>query len=59
VLVSEKIDIKDQTLNGIQMFDDVRQYMVKGNTPFQKYEIGVRLSGARTDTVNLEREYTM
>ncbi len=59
VLVSEKIDIKDQTLNGIQMLDDARQYMVKGNTPLQQYELGVRLSGARTDTVNLEREYTM
>jgi len=59
VLVSEKIDIKDQTLNGIQMLDDARQYMVKGNTPLQQYELGVRLSGARTDTVNLEREYTL
>lgn len=59
VLVSEKIDIKDQTLNGIQMLDDARQYMVKGNTPLQQYELGVRLAGARTDTVNLEREYTL
>jgi hypothetical protein len=59
VLVSEKIDIKDQTLNGIQMLDDARQYMVKGNTPLQQYELGVRLSGARTDTVNLERESTL
>ena len=59
VLVSEKIDIKDQTLNGIQMLDDARQYMVKGNTPLQQYDLGVRLTGARTDTVNLEREITL
>ena len=56
VLVSEKIDIKDQTLNGIQMLDDARQYMMKGSTPLQQYDLGVRLAGARTDTVNLERE---
>jgi hypothetical protein len=56
VIVSEKIDIKDQTLNGIQMLDDARLYMMKGSTPLQQYELGVRLSGARTDTVNLERE---
>lgn len=59
VLISEKIDIKDQTLNGIQMLDDARQYMVKGSTPLHQYELGVRLAGARTDTVNLEREYAM
>ena len=56
VLVSENIDIKDQTLNGIQMLDDARQYMMKGSTPLQQYDLGVRLAGARTDTVNLERE---
>ena len=56
VLVSEKIDIKDQTLNGIQMLDDARQYMIKGNTPLQQYDLGVRLTGARQDTVNLARE---
>ena len=56
VLVSEKIDIKDQTLNGIQMLDDARQYMLNGNTPLQQYELGVRLTGLRTDTVNLARE---
>ena len=56
VLVSEKIDIKDQTLNGIQMLDDARQYMIKGNTPLQQYDLGVRLTGVRTDTVNLARE---
>jgi hypothetical protein len=56
VLVSEKIDIKDQTLNGIQMLDDARQYMLKGNTPLQQYDLGVRLTGLRTDTVNLARE---
>ena len=56
VLVSEKIDIKDQTLNGIQMLDDARQYMIKGNTPLQQYDLGVRLTGLRTDTVNLARE---
>lgn len=59
VLVSEKIDVKDQTLNGIQMLDDARLYMMKGTTPLQQYELGVRLSGARTDTVNLEREHVM
>jgi hypothetical protein len=59
ILISEKIDIKDQTLNGIQMLDDARQYMVKGSTPLQQYELGVRLAGTRTDTVNLEREYAM
>jgi len=56
VLVSENIDIKDQTLNGIQMLDDARQYMMSGSTPLQQYDLGVRLAGARTDTVNLERE---
>ena len=56
VLVSENIDIKDQTLNGIQMLDDARQYMMKGSTPLQQYDLGVRLTGARTDTVNLDRE---
>jgi hypothetical protein len=56
VLVSEKIDIKDQTLNGIQMLDDARQYMIKGNTPLQQYDLGVRLTGVRQDTVNLARE---
>jgi hypothetical protein len=56
VLVSENIDIKDQTLNGIQMLDDARQYMMKGSTPLQQYDLGVRLAGARTDTVNLDRE---
>jgi len=56
VLVSENIDIKDQTLNGIQMLDDARQYMMKGSTPLQQFDLGVRLAGARTDTVNLERE---
>jgi hypothetical protein len=56
VLVSEKIDVKDQTLNGIQMLDDARQYMLNGNTPLQQYELGVRLTGLRTDTVNLARE---
>ena len=59
ILISEKIDIKDQTLNGIQMLDDARQYMVNGSTPLQQYELGVRLTGTRTDTVNLEREYAM
>jgi hypothetical protein len=59
VLVSEKIDVKDQTLNGIQMLDDARLYMMKGTTPLQQYELGVRLAGARTDTVNLEREHAM
>lgn len=59
VLISEKIDVKDQTLNGIQMLDDARLYMMKGSTPLQQYELGVRLSGARTDTVNLEREQVM
>ncbi len=59
VLVSEKIDVKDQTLNGIQMLDDARLYMMKGSTPLQQYELGVRMSGARTDTVNLEREQVM
>lgn len=59
VLISEKIDVKDQTLNGIQMLDDARLYMMKGSTPLQQYELGVRLSGARTDTVNLEREQAM
>ena len=59
VIISEKIDIKDQTLNGIQMLDDARLYMMKGSTPLQQYDLGVRLSGARTDTVNLEREYAM
>jgi hypothetical protein len=56
VLISEKIDIKDQTLNGIQMLDDARLYMMKGSTPLQQYELGVRMAGPRTDTVNLERE---
>ena len=56
VLVSEHIDIKDQTLNGIQMLDDARQYMMTGSTPLQQYDLGVRLGGARTDTVNLDRE---
>jgi arginyl-tRNA--protein-N-Asp/Glu arginylyltransferase len=59
VLVSENIDIKDQTLNGIQMLDDARQYMMKGSTPLQQYDLGVRLGGARTDTVNLEREHVL
>ena len=59
VLISEKIDIKDQTLNGIQMLDDARLYMMKGSTPLQQYELGVRIAGARTDTVNLEREYAL
>jgi hypothetical protein len=59
VLISEKIDIKDQTLNGIQMLDDARLYMMKGSTPLQQYELGVRMSGPRTDTVNLERELAM
>ena len=56
MLVSENIDIKDQTLNGIQMLDDARTYMMKGSTPLQQYDLGVRLAGARTDTVNLDRE---
>lgn len=56
VLVSENIDIKDQTLNGIQMLDDARQYMMKGSTPLQQYDLGVRLGGVRTDTANLDRE---
>jgi hypothetical protein len=56
VFVSENIDIKDQTLNGIQMLDDARTYMMKGSTPLQQYDLGVRLAGARTDTVNLDRE---
>lgn len=59
VLISEKIDIKDQTLNGIQMLDDARMYMMKGSTPLQQYELGVRMSGPRTDTVNLEREFAL
>ena len=59
VLVSEKIDIKDQTLNGIQMLDDARQYMLKGSTPLQTYDLGVRLAGVRTDTVNFERELAL
>ena len=59
VLVSENIDIKDQTLNGIQMLDDARQYMMKGSTPLQQYDLGVRLAGARTDTVNLDREQAL
>jgi hypothetical protein len=45
VLVSENIDIKDQTLNGIQMLDDARQYLMKGSTPLQQYDLGVRLGG--------------
>ena len=59
VIISEKIDIKDQTLNGIQMLDDARLYMMKGSTPLQQYDLGVRLSGTRTDTVNLEREHAL
>ena len=59
VLVSENIDIKDQTLNGIQMLDDARQYMMSGSTPLQQYDLGVRLAGARTDTVNLDRELAL
>jgi hypothetical protein len=59
VLVSEKIDIRDQTLNGIQMLDDARQYMLKGSTPLQTYDLGVRLAGVRTDTVNFDREMAL
>ena len=59
VLVSENIDIKDQTLNGIQMLDDARQYMMKGSTPLQQYDLGMRLAGDRTDTVNLDRELAL
>jgi hypothetical protein len=59
VLVSENIDIKDQTLNGIQMLDDARQYLMKGSTPLQQYDLGVRLGGPRTDTVNVERELAL
>jgi hypothetical protein len=59
VLVSENIDIKDQTLNGIQMLDDARQYMMKGSTPLQQYDLGMRLGADRTDTVNLDRELAL
>jgi hypothetical protein len=59
MLVSENIDIKDQTLNGIQMLDDARQYMMKGSTPLEQYDLGVRLAGAPTDTVNLDRELAL